>query len=519
MYSIYLGSLPPNTSKVEVSEFLKSLGLKDFKFKGKIKELIKKYIVVTFKRKRDYDFLLRSSLVYKGSKLRIEPFVTGELKKNIDIGLRQRRIYFKCFFEDIPSDSEIKLFFEKYGKVETAYVNKSSYDKDFQFGFVTFLSTGPAQQLVQKGSLLFGRSASLMEIRPFGKEGKSRNDQTDVGGSGNQEGGVLDRPLEGDPQRYRGNNQSLDEPKLTQEAPKPSALVEQAGGRVLFSRPGEGVGPVQLTRSSHQHQDPGLKRTSFYGGSESKSPGVRHGLSTSVQQPQGRILLPAAGHQPTIRRTHFQGIRQPQQQEQQENHQRTPQAFSTQVNHPLWRQQHQQRFFGIHESPGARPVARANQGQLTGGLPATSPNFLRNRVPVGAPATTNLQFSYLGRNERSGPITIQQPQGPSQNRQDIIQRSPLGHPLEEAQPVILHGYVDRAEQLRRVNYCRPLLFENREGKRSFDLFQSLKIHRLRYDHRKNNLGFKKEHRGSLETSPTRRNARKALPKRTARRRL
>ena len=69
-----------------------------------------------------------------------------------------------------------------------------------------------------------------------------------------------------------------------------------------------------------------------------------------------------------------------------------------------------------------------------------------------------------------------------------------GSQAQPTSPVVQHQYVDRAEQLRRVNYCRPLLFENRSGKRSYDLFKSLKWHSKLYDHKVKNLGFNRESR-------------------------
>ena len=194
---LYLGSLPPNTNKTELLEYLRSLGVDDIHIKATKKKVNKNYIIIVVDTKRSYDYLLRNTFSFRGTVLKFAPFLTGDQKKANDLVLKEKRVFVNGFKHE-ATDDELKELFQFFGAVHSAYISPKSRGMLYKYGFVTFFDKETARRVIELGEIQY--RGSTLVIKPFVSKRHLKNSPSFQNSSSG------DRPF---PDPYEGQDEPL----------------------------------------------------------------------------------------------------------------------------------------------------------------------------------------------------------------------------------------------------------------------------------------------------------------------
>lgn len=149
-FKIFLGSLPPKTTKAIVRKIFEEFGqIKAIYLQFNNKNNFCKgsgYIVL--EEEEAFNKILKTDIAILGRKIFKEPFLRGRKLKKKKVEFSSKRI----FVTDIPaeiSDMELKEIFKKFGAVEQAYRITCCNGSKQPYGFVLFKNSSSAKKCHQ----------------------------------------------------------------------------------------------------------------------------------------------------------------------------------------------------------------------------------------------------------------------------------------------------------------------------------------------------------------------------------
>lgn len=138
--SLYIGSIPTTLKRSNILSHFKNMGI-TMKINNRKSRPDKRFYVIEFESEQDGLYVLKNPAahVVEGHTLVIESYLTGDKKLRQDKEELGRKVYIGNLPQN-TEDLELKAFFQRFGKVRSAYIKKRSHKskKNFCFGFVTF---------------------------------------------------------------------------------------------------------------------------------------------------------------------------------------------------------------------------------------------------------------------------------------------------------------------------------------------------------------------------------------------
>lgn len=159
---VYIGSINPHITSGQLMSYFKEQGLQ-VKFLTKKGNRTKNYVIAKAKNKHTYDFLTAKKKKHEieGFKFTTDVLLTGEQKLIRDQEIAKKKIYVGNLPDNI-SDEDLKMYFEGFGEVDTAYVSRKNMSSNC-FGFVIFRDERISQSLIETDYLFMEKQKLLIK--------------------------------------------------------------------------------------------------------------------------------------------------------------------------------------------------------------------------------------------------------------------------------------------------------------------------------------------------------------------